>query len=72
MMDLLNSKKFSAGLIAAIVGGVLIYLELPFEQVMALISPFLTYQIGQGIADHGKEKAKMEGVNEMLKNGDGQ
>jgi len=60
MMDLLNSKKFMAGVIGAIVGVIGLYLELPFEQVMALVGPFLTFQISQGIADHGKEKAKIE------------
>jgi len=58
---LLTSKKF----IAALVGlGVVVVahfgLTLDQESIMVALSPILAYIVGQGIADTGKEKAKVE------------
>ena len=30
------------------------------EELLPIISPLMAYIVGQGIADHGKEKAKAE------------
>ena len=58
---MLTSKKFiaaSAGVIISL-GGTW-GLDLPTDSVMAILSPIMAYIIGQGIADAGKEKAKIE------------
>ena len=60
-MDLLKSKKFQAslvGLIVAVVGE--IGLNLDEQALLTVLSPILTYVVGQAIADIGKEKAKAE------------
>lgn len=64
-MEILQSKKFVAAIIAAIAAGIASYLDMPVEQVTAIVSPFVAYIVGQGLADIGKEKAKVEnGKNE--------
>ena len=30
------------------------------EELMPILSPIMAYIVGQGIADHGKERAKVE------------
>ena len=35
-------------------------LDLPPEELTAILSPVLAYILGQGIADVGKEKARIE------------
>ena len=58
-MDLLKSKKFQAslvGLIVAMVGR--IGLNLDEQALLTVLSPILTYIVGQAMADIGKEKAK--------------
>ena len=60
-MSLLKSKKFQAslvGLIVAVVGE--IGLNLDEQALLTVLSPILTYVVGQAIADIGKEKAKAE------------
>ena len=57
---LLGSKKFLAALIAAIVwvagkAG----LHASTEMVSGIVGPIVAYVLGQGIADHGKEAAKI-------------
>jgi hypothetical protein len=47
MMDLLKSKKF---------------LDMEQQQVILIVSPFLTFIGAQGLADIGKEKAKVETI----------
>ena len=58
-MDLLKSKKFQAalvGLIVAILGET--GLKLDQQALLTVLSPILTYILGQAMADIGKEKAK--------------
>ena len=56
-----RSKKFQAAVIGVIVAGIAeLGLNVPPETVTTIVSPFLAYIVGQGIADHGKERAKIE------------
>ena len=60
--DFLKSKKAWAAIIGTI-GGVLALFGidgLSETQLAAALSPLVAYIIGQGIADTGKEKAKIE------------
>lgn len=60
-MDLLQSKKFRAALIGLLVVVVKHFLpDLDETSVQQILAVLLAYIIGQGIADHGKEKAKIE------------
>ena len=64
-MDLLKSKKFQAavlGLVVAIGGHY--GLDLNSDTLLAVLSPILAYIAGQGLADFGKEKAKVESGNQ--------
>lgn len=58
-MDLLTSKKFIASALAAILALAGFALALPVEQVLTVIAPLTGYTLAQGIADHGKEAAKI-------------
>ena len=61
MKDLLASKKFwiaVAGIIVMIVGN---FTGIPEDQLMAICGIIISYILGQGIADHGKEAAKING-----------
>jgi uncharacterized membrane protein (DUF441 family) len=63
-MDLIKSKKFQAaavGVIVAIAGKA--GLDLDEASLLTILSPILAYIAGQGLADIGKEKAKIEGKN---------
>lgn len=56
-----TSKKFLASLAGLICSFFATWgLELPTESVMAILSPIMAYVLGQGVADIGKEKAKIE------------
>lgn len=60
-MAILKSKKFQAavvGLVVAIAGK--IGLGLDETSLLTILSPILAYIAGQGLADIGKEKAKIE------------
>ena len=62
---MIASKKaiaMIAGLLVAL--GAKIGLDLPVGDVTAILSPILVYIAGQGIADHGKERAKLENASE--------
>jgi len=60
-MDLLTSKKFQAAVIAVVVMVLSkIGLDLNPDMLLAVVSPLIAYILGQGIADHGKERAKIE------------
>ncbi len=64
-MDILKSKKFQAALVSLVVviatkAG---YPDLDEAALLTIISPLLTYIAGQGLADIGKEKAKVEAQN---------
>ena len=59
--SMLKSKKFIASLAGVIVSAVgTAGLQLPTDSVMAILSPIMAYILGQGVADAGKEKAKIE------------
>jgi hypothetical protein len=58
--DLLTSKKFivaAAGVVYATVGK---KLGASADEVTKTVELVAAYLVGQGIADHGKEKAKVE------------
>lgn len=60
MKDLLNSKKFRAAIAATIVAlCAKAGLDLDEGAVLAIISPLLTYIVGQGVADFGKARAQV-------------
>ena len=60
-MDLLKSKKFQVLIIGLVVtvGGKLGF-DLDTETITAIVGLVASYIVGQGVADHGKEKAKVE------------
>jgi hypothetical protein len=69
LAELLDSKKFMAslaGMIAAVLVTVLGHFHLALDPAAAdvlsskIIALVGTYVVGQGIADHGKERAKIE------------
>ena len=60
LLTLATSKKA----IATVVGVILVLtnrigLQLPEEQLTAVITPIVAYIVGQGLADFGKEKHKV-------------
>ena len=58
---LLSSKKGLAALVSALVWGIgKVGLDLPTEAVAGIVAPLMAFILGQGIADHGKEAAKIE------------
>jgi len=62
MKDLLASKKFRVAVLT-VVGMIATKLGVPestVSELTLLIAPLLAYIVGQGIADIGKEKAKVE------------
>ena len=60
-MEILKSKKFQAALAGVIVALAADQsLDLDTEQILLILSPILTYIAGQGLADIGKERAKIE------------
>ena len=62
MKDLLASKKFRVAALT-VVGMIAAKLGVPeatVTELTVLISPLIAYIVGQGIADIGKEKAKVE------------
>ena len=61
LKDMLGSKKATAMIVGILVGlGGKYGLDLPPEELTAILSPVLAYILGQGIADVGKEKARIE------------
>lgn len=59
--DLLKSKKAITALAAVIVaiGGKAGW-NISTAELVPILSPLMAYIVGQGIADHGKERAKVE------------
>ena len=60
-MDLLKSKKFQvavAGVIVAALGK--LGLDMDEETILLVLSPIIAYILGKGVADIGKEQAKIE------------
>ena len=60
LRSMLSSKKALASLTALIAAGIAKWLKFPTDEIVVIISPVIAYVLGQGIADHGKEKAKIE------------
>lgn len=60
-MDLLRSKKFQTSLVGVLVA-LLAHLgfDLDGTALLTVISPIIASIAGQGVADIGKEKAKVE------------
>lgn len=60
LKTLLTSKKALVALVAALVwGGGKLGLHLDNETLLGAVTPLWAYIIGQGVADHGKEAAKV-------------
>ena len=58
---MLGSKKAIAMIVGLVVSFAAKYwLQLPTEELAAVLSPVLAYILGQGVADVGKEKARIE------------
>ncbi len=60
--DIIKSKKFQVTLIGAISGlaAALWKNGPPPAEIAAALSPLMAYVLGQGVADIGKERVKME------------
>ena len=60
-ISMLNSKKALAMIVGLLVSvGGRYGLDIPTEDLTAVLSPVLAYIVGQGVADVGKEKARIE------------
>lgn len=60
LMELLASKKFLVALLSVVVFGLgKAGLSLTVEQLLPVLAPLWGYIFGQGLADLGKEKAKV-------------
>ena len=61
IFQMLTSKKAIAMLAGLMVAGFgHLGLNLDPEALTTILAPVLAYIVGQGVADHGKEKARME------------
>ena len=59
--DLFKSKKALTAMAAVIVGlAAKLGLDISTDELLPILSPLMAYIVGQGIADHGKERAKIE------------
>ena len=59
--DLFQSKKALTAIATVAVGGLAhLGLNMTTADILPILSPFMAYIVGQGIADHGKERAKIE------------
>lgn len=57
---MLQSKKFLAALAAAVIGFFARREGMPLEDVAMIVGPLAVYVGAQGIADFGKERAKVD------------
>ena len=61
LVELLKSKKALTAIAAAIVAGAAkIGWDVSTDELIPILTPIMAYVVGQGIADHGKERAKIE------------
>ena len=61
MKDLLKSKKFQAAIIGVLVAILSHYVPgLPEDAANQVLTVIVAYIVGQGLADMGKERAKIE------------
>lgn len=67
LRELLSSKKFIAALVSAIIAVAGKYgFQLDEATIYLFIGPFITYIVGQGIADHGKNSPELERQKEII------
>ena len=57
----MDHKKMKAAVVAAILAGVGTYNGYAWEQIAMVVGPLVAYVLGQGLADIGKEAAKVKG-----------
>lgn len=58
--DLLASKKFLVSLVGVLVWALAkVGFSVDSDALLLVLSPFYAYVLAQGIADHGKEAAKV-------------
>lgn len=62
MPDMLQSKKFIASIVAAVLALIGFYLGLTVEQIAIITGPLMVYVGAQGLADFGKERAIIEKI----------
>ena len=60
VVELLQSKKFIVALLASLVVFAAMIYGLSLEEALAIAGPLMSFVLGQGIADAGKERAKVE------------
>ena len=61
LADLFKSKKALTAIAAVIIAiAAKAGLDLSTDELMPILTPLMAYIVGQGIADHGKERAKIE------------
>ena len=61
IIDLFQSKKALTAIATVAVGGLAhLGLNMTTADILPILSPLMAYIVGQGIADHGKERAKVE------------
>lgn len=60
LKDAFTSKKFLAAVVGAIVVAFGQGVGLSDEQSMKISAMVVAYIVGQGVADHGKEKVRLE------------
>lgn len=67
LKDLLSSKKFLVAVLSIVVWAIgKAGLSLTVEQLLPIVGPLWVYIFGQGLADLGKEKAKVEAESSPL------
>lgn len=66
LLELLSSKKFLVAVLSVVVFGLgKVGLHLTVEQLLPVLGPLWAYIFGQGLADFGKEKAKVDGATAL-------
>lgn len=68
VIEILSSKKAVMGLTAALTAGVMkLGLHVDSETVGLIVGPIVAAVIGQGVADHNKEAAKINAAAAVQK-----
>ena len=58
--ELMHSKKFITSLIGVAAVIISHFFEIPTEQVILLLTPIVSYIIGQGVSDIGKPATQVQ------------
>ena len=67
LKELFSSKKFIAALISAVIAIAGKYgFQIDEATLYLFMGPFITYIVGQGIADHGKNTPELERQREII------